>query len=311
MFGRDSYDARLRERRHEVLVRIGAPVRVGSKSETSRRRRAVGAAATAFALFGTSLVSGADFAAHAAPVGQGFTVTASDLSFILAQIKIAENHAGLATPSDPCAGLLGTGPNQIQSPLIGNGLRTVDGSCNNLQPGQETFGAADQTFPRLTTADFRSAETNPPMFGPPGPVTSYSQTSGSVFDTQPRLISNLIVDQTSTNPAAVAAAGFPVRTQGNTGIVPCETVPGSDPPVDKSPATPTGCVPAHQTLFIPNVTTDVGLSPPYNSLFTIFGQFFDHGLDKITNGGSGTVFVPLTRRRSADRWKRPHLRNGR
>ena len=57
--------------------------------------------------------------------------------------------------------------------------------------------------------------------------------------------------------------------------------------------TPDGCVPANETLFIPNVTTDVGLSPPFNSLFTIFGQFFDHGLDKITNGGSGTVFVPL------------------
>ncbi len=45
--------------------------------------------------------------------------------------------------------------------------------------------------------------------------------------------------------------------------------------------------PQHETLFIPNVTTDVGLSPPFNSLFTIFGQFFDHGLDKITNGGNG------------------------
>src|SRR6185436_15191576 len=36
----------------------------------------------------------------------------------------------------------------------------------------------------------------------------------------------------------------------------------------------TDCVPGNQTLFIPNVTTDVGLSPPFNSLFTIFGQFF-------------------------------------
>jgi Ca2+-binding RTX toxin-like protein len=63
--------------------------------------------------------------------------------------------------------------------------------------------------------------------------------------------------------------------------------------MDIDPPTPVGCVPAHQTLFIPNVTTDVGLSPPFNSMFTIFGQFFDHGLDKITNGGNGTVFVPL------------------
>jgi len=45
-------------------------------------------------------------------------------------------------------------------------------------------------------------------------------------------------------------------------------------------------------LFIPNVTTDVGLSPPYNSLFTLFGQFFDHGVDQTVKGG-GTVFVPL------------------
>ena len=46
------------------------------------------------------------------------------------------------------------------------------------------------------------------------------------------------------------------------------------------------------TLFIPNVTTDVGLSPPYNSLFTFFGQFFDHGVDQTVKSG-GTVFVPL------------------
>ena len=51
-------------------------------------------------------------------------------------------------------------------------------------------------------------------------------------------------------------------------------------------------MPSHKTLFIPNVTTDVGLSPPYNSLFTFFGQFFDHGVDQTVKSG-GTVFVPL------------------
>ena len=55
---------------------------------------------------------------------------------------------------------------------------------------------------------------------------------------------------------------------------------------------PAGCVPTGQTLFIPNVTTDVGLSPPYNSMFTFFGQFFDHGVDQTVKSG-GTVFVPL------------------
>ncbi len=35
------------------------------------------------------------------------------------------------------------------------------------------------------------------------------------------------------------------------------------------------------------------MSAPFNSWFTLFGQFFDHGLDFVNKGGSGTVFVPL------------------
>ncbi|MDX6552649.1 MAG: hypothetical protein QOH74_1137, partial [Gaiellales bacterium] len=217
-------------------------------------------------------------AAHAAqaPTGQGFTVTPADLAFILKQIKIAEHHAATYTAADPCGTLVGPGPNQIPDRLTSYGLRTVDGTCNNLFPGRETFSAADVAFPRLTAPVFRDAESVPPGFGPPG-STSYKQKSGLVFDSQPRVISNLIVDQTSTNPAAIAAAAFPVRSQNNPGVHPCTTDPDpfATPPVD---AVPVGCVPSHQSLFIPNVTTDVGLSPPYNSLFTFFGQFFDHGV---------------------------------
>ena len=65
------------------------------------------------------------------------------------------------------------------------------------------------------------------------------------------------------------------------GVVPCTT-----------PGVPADCIPERQTLPIENVTTDVGLSPPYNSWFTLFGQFFDHGLD-FTKKSHGTVFVPL------------------
>ncbi|MDV8146954.1 peroxidase family protein [Arthrobacter sp. B10-11] len=231
---------------------------------------------------------GLPVAAHAvtAPVGQGFTVSPADLAFILKQIKIAEAHvANTTSETGPCGALLGTGPDQLPSPLVSLGLRTVDGTCNNLVPGQETFGAADQVFPRLTSATFRPAESGS-LGGAPAP-TSYEQKSGNVFDSQPRVISNLVVDQTSTNPAAVAAAGNPVRTQGNEGVVPCT----SDPTPDAA-GIPEGCVPSHETLFMPNVTTDVGLSPPYNSMFTLFGQFFDHGVDQTVKGG-GTVFVPL------------------
>ena len=93
MFGRDSYDARLRARRYEVLARTGGNAHRASRWDANRKRRTFGVAAAAFAMVGTSLVTGAELPAQAAPVGQGFTVTASDLSFILAQIKIAENHA--------------------------------------------------------------------------------------------------------------------------------------------------------------------------------------------------------------------------
>lgn len=217
--------------------------------------------------------------AHAAPVGQGFRVTTADLAFILKQIKIAEAHvANTTSDTGPCGALLGPGPNQVPGPLVSYGLRTVDGSCNNLQQDREDYGASNQLFPRLGPPEFHAAEDGA-IIREPGQTTYDS--IGNVVDSQPRLISNLIVDQTSTNPAAVAAAKYPVRTQGNEGVTPCDET-----------GLPEGCVSAGETLFIPNVTTDVGLSPPYNSLFTLFGQFFDHGLDLINKSGS-SVFIPL------------------
>ena len=209
-------------------------------------------------------------ATAAAPVGQGFNLNPSDLGFILKQIKIAERHAATATAANPCGTLLGDGPDQLPSGVQGEnlpwGLRTVDGSCNNVVAGQGEFGASDNRFPRLVPASFDAAESGDPD-GPTGPAvagpTSYAQTRGTVLDSRPRLISNLIVDQTATNTAALLAAGpNPVTT-------------------------PSGA------LVIPNVAPDVGLSAPYNSWFTMFGQFFDHGLDLVSKGGFGNVVMPL------------------
>lgn len=259
-------------------------------SVPTRRRWGRLVAAALAATIGLPGAVGSPPAAQAAVVGAGFTVTAGDLAFILKQIKIAERHAATRTAADPCGTLVGPAANQVPDRLTSYGLRTVDGTCNNLFPGREGVAAAGRTFPRLSRPRFADAEAAPPGF-PAQASSSYAQKSGEVYDSQPRLASNLIVDQTSTNPAAVAAAAFPVRTQGNPGLHPCTTDPDplASPPVEGVPA---GCVPSHQTLFIPNVTTDVGLSPPYNSLFTFFGQFFDHGVDQTVKGG-GTVFVPL------------------
>ena len=190
----------------------------------------------------------------------------SDLFFILDQIRIAEAHAAGQN-------LLDLIPN-TELPF---GLRTVDGSFNHLVAGETEFGAADNVFPRMTDPVFRTAEAG----------TSYTQTSGTVIDSQPRTISNLIVDQTENNPAAHAAAFDPgadgiLHTADDVLKEGVEIVTGT-----RADGT------SFQTFFIPNTAPDEGLSAPFNAWMTFFGQFFDHGLDLVTKGGSGTVFVPL------------------
>jgi hypothetical protein len=186
-------------------------------------------------------------------------LTLHDLQFILSQVQFAEAHA--------------RGVDLLQ--LLGGqerlslGLRTVDGAFNNVVPGQETFGAADRPMPSMLPQLWRAA--GPASFDPdgPGPLavgspSSYQQLSGVVFDAKPRTISNLISDQTSNNPSASVAGGGLAAT-----------------------------VSANGSIFIPNVSPDLDLSAPYNSLFTFFGQFFDHGLDLIGKGGHGSMVIPL------------------
>ena len=191
----------------------------------------------------------------------------TDLDFLLQQISISEDDSTAQSE-----GIFNALPGLVGSPLLPHGLRNVLGTYNNLQPGRSLYGSADQVFPRYLQPAFRDAEQV--TFDVDGPIgqsvndpTSYLQTSGAVFDSHPRTISNLIVDQTDHNPAAVAAAA---------------NTDGSVADVD-----------GKGTFFIPNVTPDAGLSAPYNSWFTLFGQFFDHGLDLVNKGGNGTVFVPL------------------
>ncbi|WP_271408500.1 peroxidase family protein [Pseudomonas sp. Q1-7] len=181
----------------------------------------------------------------------------ADLDFILQQIFISEAQASGQDIRD----LL---PN-VQVPW---GLRTIDGAFNNLFAGQTEFGASDNLFPRLLPPAFRTAESG----------TSYSQSTGMVIDSQPRVISNLIVDQTAGNAAAQAAAD---QTPGSATV----TSPGLDGLF--------GTADDVQTLFIPNVAPDGGLSAPFNAWMTFFGQFFDHGLDLVTKGGNSIVFIPL------------------
>jgi hypothetical protein len=291
----------------------------------------------------------------------------SDLDFILAQIKVAEKHAAyVANPLDPnAAPLYGVGAagqaGSVPTYTLSIGLRTVDGQYNNLLPGQEKWGSADMQFPELLDPTFRPADNIPPGFGPPGPPipTSYapSNNPGSmVFDSSLRTISNLIVDQTLGNPAAIMkgleVGGVTAASMANVALVQdiyaafkpasdaeyqsrvvmqnaktaANALSDGDPLTPPSEAEQTALVAlaaattAHNATLnnlavaravrdaglepfgltmdgdnvqITNVSPDVGLSAPFNSWFTLFGQFFDHGLDLVNKGGSGTVFVPL------------------
>ncbi|HEU0061918.1 MAG TPA: hypothetical protein VFR19_18700, partial [Hyphomicrobiaceae bacterium] len=211
----------------------------------------------------------------------------SDLEFILQQILIAEQHADGVD-------LLSLLPNS----LVPFGLRTVDGSFNNLVPGQSEFGSADNLFPRLTDPSFRddqdgdAFDANGPAPGGLVTNTDFGQ-SGDVADADPRIISNLIVDQTSRNPAAVALAGSAgvdgiwgtADDELNDGVTILRVRTGQDAIL--------GTADDIADFSFANEAPDAALSAPFNLWFVFFGQFFDHGLDLVQKGGSGTVFIPL------------------
>ncbi|PMZ88159.1 MULTISPECIES: peroxidase family protein [unclassified Pseudomonas] len=211
--------------------------------------------------------------------GAGLHMVRSDLNFILDQIKIAEADAAGQD-------ILSLIPN-IRAPL---GLRTVDGSNNNLLNlngnNNTEFGAADNLFPRISD----------PVFNPAEQGTSYTQNGGLVIDSQPRTISNLIVDQTANNPAAYATA-FDPGLDGvlNFGAVGNDDVLKDGVQIVASPGLDGqfGTADDRDVYLFENTTADAGLSAPFNAWMTFFGQFFDHGLDLVTKGGSGTVFIPL------------------
>ncbi len=254
-------------------------------------------------------------------MASSFIINKADLVKILQQIKIAEDTSIGYTPGTAPKTILQsimdaygvTAANAAQLPA---GLRTVDGTFNNLLPGRSTTGAADTLFPRLTNPVFLNDQDGDTM--PLGPVGSGAPTItntnygvlpsgqlGSVADADPRIISNLIVDMSLNNPAAVQAfLNNPLAVARYK-----ETHNGAEPFYTYSYTNSTGGSTfdptAQQTLVyttnltntdlqtIPNQSPDIGLSPGFNSWMTFFGQFFDHGLDLVTKGNNGTVYIPL------------------
>ena len=270
------------------------------RSRRTTTKAVAGGTALLLALACRGWVSALPAPPNEGPVSAGLTITPADLSFILKQIQISEAHATMegATPGTvrpPNSVLSTTGSDgSANAPHVVNftlphGLRTVDGRGNNLTVLSDadqqrvptspalprTSGAADRVFPRMVPlADVTWKDTEagtvplpPPMsYANGAAATTYDDRGGSVQDSTPRVISNLVSDQSECNAAALAAAGI------------------ITPPATCDPTT---------SVFIPNQVPNNVLAAPSNSMFTLFGQFFDHGLDLVGKSGSEVVVVPL------------------
>ena len=220
-----------------------------------------------------------------------FTVTLGDLEKILEQIRIAEYHAA--------TGILAHPDGTPISALLPSGLRTVDGSYNSLLPGQELLGAADQIMPRLLEPEFlNDADGDVMPLGPEGSgapiITNTNYDSHiSVADADPRIISNLISDQTLGNFSAIFKA-LELAGSADPMADTAEILAVADPAARLLLAESKGLdISANGSITIENLSPDIGLSPSFNGWMTLFGQFFDHGLDLIPKEGNGTVYIPL------------------
>ena len=247
-------------------------------------------------------------------------LTAHDLLFILQQIKIAEDHAAggdLKTLIEEAAKAAGaTGTAAPQAHLLPYGLRTVDGTYNNLLEGRQAWGAADNPFVQLGPRNWVTESDDSIVFGAgsPNPVVftdgDYSQLGapssqsqglggGTVVDADPRIISNLIVDQTSNNPAATMVYEAMLAAGKVASRAEMHDANGNLVTHTRQVVSPTGEVLANigdpvYVYTFENFAPDIGDSAPYNSMFTLFGQFFDHGLDLVAKSGNGTVYIPLS-----------------
>ncbi len=224
-----------------------------------------------------------------------FTINEADLAFILRQIKIAEAHSGGTSLTQAIQNEYGLSASDAN--LVPFGLRTVDGTLNNLAPGKENFGAADQPFPRMLDPKYvNDIDGDEIDFDGPGGmdpmIQGNYQLPGNVVDADPRTITNLIANQTINNPAAVTAwFNNPLSLDAFHGRYGPDAIP-------VRPGQLTGApneieLDNIDIANIPNQSPDIGLSPGFNAWMTFFGQFFDHGLDLVTKADNGTVYIPL------------------
>ena len=260
------------------------------------------------------------------PTIKQFNITLGDINFLLDQLRHtilvvgydAKGEAifGYRDPGSPTGfhelGLFGSfdplavnGPDGL--PIYAGardaaGFRILEGFFNNLTGSQGSpdawmWGSVNEPFPRLTSAQYNNyvhqaldnaaltnkafqsyMDAHPALPDAQADSTAlYADPGKSVVDYTPRMISQTISSSYMDHgegvaDSAMARVGAPTDTFH-------ETITYAD-----------GHTAQVTETVIRNENTLPG-DPSTSGIFTLFGQFFDHGLDFIDKGGQGSKIV--------------------
>jgi Ca2+-binding RTX toxin-like protein len=166
--------------------------------------------------------------------------------------------------------------NRVTSASDPLGLRSYTGVYNNLKSGQEKWGAANEEFLRRTNSvysNYLGQNVSNSAFRAGSSADSsalYADPFKTVVDYTPRLISQTISSQTALTRLGIGQSGAS----------------------------------SLDIAFIPSSRSNDQNNQPRSGgsgIFTIFGQYFDHGLDFIekngnigANGQSAKLVIPLS-----------------
>ena len=252
------------------------------------------------------------------PSSKPFVITMGDINYLLDQIRDAikivrydangqpiygyidtvgaSHELGLFGTFDPLAVTDGvTGLSIYDGAREASGFRLPIGFFNNLVSVTSwTWGATNDPFPRLTAADYnhyvQQSLTNPALtayeaahisFVPVADNSAnYADLNKTVVDYTPRMITQTISSSYGDHAGNVADSALTRMGVATDTIT--EMVTARD-----------GTTSTQTETIVRNLNTLPG-DPTTSGIFTLFGQFFDHGLDFIDKGGQGAkIVIPL------------------
>jgi Ca2+-binding RTX toxin-like protein len=252
------------------------------------------------------------------PSSKPFFITMGDVNYLLDQMRDAIKVVRYDANGQPIygyadtagvsheLGLFGTfDPLAVVDAVTGlpiydgareaSGFRLPIGFFNNLVSSTSwTWGATNDPFPRLTAADYnhyvQQTLSNPALtayesthvsFVPAADNSAnYADLNKTVVDYTPRMITQTI-SSSYGEPAPGVAQSALTRMNVATDTI-TEMVTARD-----------GTQTVQTENIVRNLNTLPG-DPSTSGIFTLFGQFFDHGLDFIDKGGQGAkIVIPL------------------